>query len=237
MRQYILDQIAASIAVKEAMRRDASLVSLIAEVAETIVAAYRAGRKVLVAGNGGSAADAQHVAGELVNRFCFDRPALAAVALSTDTSVLTAIGNDSSFDQVFARQVEALGVAGDVFLGISTSGSSANVLPRHRGREAGAITIGLPARPAQDVRSATTASRRPTPRIQEATRSSSILCALVEQTVQEQGGGFRRGPPRCTCVACNQWTVGRAGGRCRSQKWNRRHNAAGPRYCPPPTDR
>ena len=90
--------------------------------------ALRGGGKVLLAGNGGSAADAQHLAGEFVSRFLFDRPGLPAIALTTDTSVLTAIGNDYGYEHVFSRQVEALGRAGDVFVGISTSGRSPNVL-------------------------------------------------------------------------------------------------------------
>jgi D-sedoheptulose 7-phosphate isomerase len=98
------------------------------EIAENIIACFRGGNKLLLCGNGGSAADTQHVAAEFINRFRFDRPALPAIALTTDTSILTAIGNDSSFDLVFSRQVEALAVKGDILVGISTSGSSANVL-------------------------------------------------------------------------------------------------------------
>ncbi|MBZ0158962.1 MAG: D-sedoheptulose 7-phosphate isomerase [bacterium] len=96
--------------------------------AGAIVGALRAGRKILVFGNGGSAADAQHLAGEFVNRFLLDRPALPAIALTTDGSILTSIGNDRGYAQVFARQVEALGSAGDVAIGISTSGQSQSVV-------------------------------------------------------------------------------------------------------------
>lgn len=92
------------------------------------VDALRSGNKVLLAGNGGSAGDAQHLAGEFVSRFLFDRPGLPAIALTTDTSVLTAIANDYGFEHVFARQIEALGRPGDVFIAISTSGRSPNVL-------------------------------------------------------------------------------------------------------------
>jgi D-sedoheptulose 7-phosphate isomerase len=101
---------------------------LIVGAAGAIAAALRAGRKVLVFGNGGSAADAQHFAGELVNRFLLDRPALPAVALTTNGSILTSISNDLGYAQIFARQVEALGSAGDVAVGISTSGLSPNVV-------------------------------------------------------------------------------------------------------------
>lgn len=101
---------------------------LVVRVAVAIAKALRAGRKILIFGNGGSAADAQHIAGELVNRFLLDRPALPAIALTTDGTVLTSISNDRDYAQVFARQVEALGSAGDVAIGISTSGQSSSVV-------------------------------------------------------------------------------------------------------------
>jgi D-sedoheptulose 7-phosphate isomerase len=101
---------------------------LVARAAVAITGALRAGRKVLVFGNGGSAADAQHIASELVNCFLLDRPALPAIALTTDGSILTSISNDRDYAQVFARQVEALGSAGDVAVGISTSGRSPSVV-------------------------------------------------------------------------------------------------------------
>ena len=110
-------------------------VEAVAALAEAIVVALRAGHTVLVFGNGGSAADAQHVVAELVGRFVKNRRAWPAVALTTDTSILTAVGNDFGFDQVFARQIEALGRPGDVAIGITTSGDSPNVL---RGLEAAA---------------------------------------------------------------------------------------------------
>lgn len=98
------------------------------EIIELIVSCFQSGHKVLLCGNGGSAADAQHVAAEFVNRFRLDRPPLPAIALTTDSSVLTSIGNDSDFGYVFSRQVEALGVNGDILIGISTSGKSMNVV-------------------------------------------------------------------------------------------------------------
>ena len=101
---------------------------LVVRAAVAIAGALRAGRKILVFGNGGSAADAQHIAGELVNRFLLDRPALPAIALTTDGSLLTSISNDRGYAQVFARQVEALGCPGDVAIGISTSGESPSVV-------------------------------------------------------------------------------------------------------------
>jgi D-sedoheptulose 7-phosphate isomerase len=119
----------------------------IARVAVALVHALRVGRKVLLCGNGGSAADAQHVASELINRFWMDREALPAIALTADTSVLTAVANDSAFDQVFERQVRALASEGDVVVGISTSGNAPNVLNAVKtAREQGAVTVGFSGR-------------------------------------------------------------------------------------------
>src|SRR5215469_4841171 len=124
----VIASIQASIAVKERLLRNADVVMGIATVSEILVDAFQQGRKALLFGNGGSAADAQHIAAEFVGRFAVDRPALPALALSVNTSCVTAIGNDYGFDQVFARQLEALALPGDVVVGISTSGNSANVL-------------------------------------------------------------------------------------------------------------
>jgi D-sedoheptulose 7-phosphate isomerase len=120
--------IEASIAVKQRLLGSPEVVSTIAKVSEILVGAFDRGNKALLFGNGGSAADAQHIAAEFVGRFAFDRPALPALALSVNTSCVTAIGNDYGFDQVFSRQIEALGRPGDVAIGISTSGNSPNVL-------------------------------------------------------------------------------------------------------------
>lgn len=110
------------------IQADKALLNQVVNCAETIVETLRNGGKVLIAGNGGSAADAQHIAGEFVSRFHYDRPGLASIALTTDTSILTAIGNDYGYERLFSRQVQALGREGDVFIGISTSGNSANVI-------------------------------------------------------------------------------------------------------------
>src|SRR5450432_3268717 len=104
------------------MTKDTALLAAVGQVAGACVEALHQGHKILFAGNGGSAADAQHLAAELVSRYAYDRPALAAFALTTDTSVLTAIGNDYGYEHLFARQIEAVGSAGDVFFGLSTSG-------------------------------------------------------------------------------------------------------------------
>lgn len=126
------------------MATDATMHAATAEAAQRCIAALRAGRKLMLCGNGGSAADAQHWAGELVSRFLYDRPGLAAIALTTDSSILTAIGNDYGYDASFSRQVEALGQPGDVLFGLSTSGRSPNILAAMtaaRGR--GITTVGF----------------------------------------------------------------------------------------------
>ena len=120
--------IQASIAVKELLLKDAELISAISNVSELLIDAIRRKNKLILFGNGGSAADAQHIAAEFVGRFAFNRAPLPAIALNVNTSCVTAIGNDYGFDQVFSRQIEALGRAGDVAIGISTSGNSTNVI-------------------------------------------------------------------------------------------------------------
>jgi D-sedoheptulose 7-phosphate isomerase len=120
--------IQASILVKQRLLNNAEVVSMAARVSEVLIGAIERGNKLLLFGNGGSAADAQHIAAEFVGRFAFDRPALPALALSVNTSCVTAIGNDYGFDRVFSRQLEALARPGDVAMGISTSGNSANVV-------------------------------------------------------------------------------------------------------------
>lgn len=150
---------------------------------------YRNKGKILVAGNGGSAADAQHFAGELVSRFYFDRPALAAIALTTDTSILTAIGNDYGYEDVFSRQIQALGQAGDVFIAISTSGNSANILKAiSAAKAAGMVVIGLTGRSGGKVKAlcdiCLCAPSDSTPRIQECHLiMEHTLCACIEEAL------------------------------------------------------
>ena len=164
----------------------------ILDIAETI----RAGKKILFFGNGGSAADAQHFAAEFVNRYLFDRPPLAAIALTTDTSILTAIANDFGYDEIFEKQVKALGVEGDAAVGISTSGTSRNVL---RGLEAaqnkGLLTIGIGGpvnSPMKSVcRHYLSVEGSSTPRVQEVHLViGHIIVELVDQTLfQGLGSG------------------------------------------------
>lgn len=177
-----------------AMSRDADLHAALARVAAVCVEALRRGNKILFAGNGGSAADAQHLAGELVSRFNYDRPGLPAFALTTDTSVLTAIGNDYGYERLFARQVEAVGVAGDVFIGISTSGRSPNILAALRvARDKGLVTVGLTGRGGGQMPDLCDHCLRTpsdaTPRIQEGHISMGhTLCWLIEQQLFPRNG-------------------------------------------------
>jgi len=193
MNPFITHQIKASIEVKQAILADAAMIGTIQQVATAAIKAYRNGHKLLLAGNGGSAGDAQHIAGEMVNRFRFDRPALPALALSTDTSVLTAIGNDISFEQVFARQVEALGMAGDMFIGISTSGKSPNIIRALQVCEKkGIIRVGFTGQGGGEMAArcdyCLAVPSRETPRIQEAhILIAHIFCALVEETLFGKG--------------------------------------------------
>jgi D-sedoheptulose 7-phosphate isomerase len=182
----------ASIAVKQRLLESAGLAAMVGNAAEMLADALGRGGKVLLFGNGGSAADAQHIAAELVGRFAFDRPALPALALSVNTSCLTAIGNDYGFDLVFARQVEALGRPGDVAIGISTSGNSVNVLralatAKKLGLHTMALTGcpgGMLTEPAAPVDYCICVPSHVTPRIQEChILIGHILSELVEQTI------------------------------------------------------
>jgi D-sedoheptulose 7-phosphate isomerase len=148
LNQTSKDPIAAHLALsREVLERacgDASLLEVARKIAETIAGALRGGGKLLIAGNGGSAADAQHISAEIVGRYKKDRPAYAAIALTTDTSALTAVGNDYGFEQVFARQIEGLGKRGDVLLALTTSGRSPNILAALKAaRSQGLITVGF----------------------------------------------------------------------------------------------
>lgn len=133
-----------SIKTKQSILNNDELIAKIDEVANVIVEAYKNGNKVLTAGNGGSAGDAQHIAGELVSKFNFDRAPLAAIELNTNSPLLTAISNDYGYDESFARQIKANGQKGDVFIAISTSGHSTNIVKAvDTANELGIITIGL----------------------------------------------------------------------------------------------
>src|SRR5271156_3752375 len=196
--QRVSASIRASIAVKELLLRNAEVVSLIAGVSELLVDTVDKGNKVLLFGNGGSAADAQHIVAEFVGRFAFDRPPLPALALSVNTSCVTAIGNDYGFDLVFSRQVEALGRKGDVAIGISTSGNSTNVLcGMSASRKLGLHTIALTGCSGGKLKDTADyclcAPSNETPRIQEChILLGHIICELVEQTIFHEEGCLSR---------------------------------------------
>jgi D-sedoheptulose 7-phosphate isomerase len=187
LQDFIAGELRKTASVIGAIVADAGLARTIETVARICVEALRNGNKLLLAGNGGSAADAQHLATEFVSRFYFDRPGLAAVALTTDTSALTAIGNDYGFERLFSRQVEALGRKGDVFIGISTSGNSPNIvnaLGEARGK--GLVTIGLTGQGGGKMAALCDHCLRmpssETPKIQEGhIVVGHIVCALVER--------------------------------------------------------
>lgn len=144
MKSYIQKSFIGTQQTLERMMHDELLITNLEEITKASVACLKNGGKILLAGNGGSAADAQHIAAELVSRFEFDRPGLPAIALTTDTSILTAIGNDYGYEKLFARQVQALGNKGDIFIGYSTSGRSKNILNAlEESRRKGLISIGF----------------------------------------------------------------------------------------------
>ncbi len=194
MRGYIEEQIRASYETKRRIAENAELVGLIEAVAQRCVAVYRSGRKTLLAGNGGSAADAQHIAAELVGRYGFDRPSIPSVALTVDTSALTAIGNDYGYDHIFSRQLEGMGQEGDLFIGISTSGNSANIIRAFESAKAkGITTVALTGRDggamARMADYAVVVPSDATPRIQEShILIGHIWCDIIER---ELFGGTR----------------------------------------------
>jgi D-sedoheptulose 7-phosphate isomerase len=189
MKNYIAAKIEEAHGVIGRMLADQALQAATEAAARACITCVSEGHKVLLAGNGGSAADAQHIAGEFVSRFEFDRPGMAAVALTTDTSILTAIGNDYGYERLFSRQVQALGQKGDVFIGYSTSGKSPNILKGfEEARSKGMVCIGFtgnrggPMRDLCDHLLEVPASD--TPKIQEGHLIlGHILCGLVEQAM------------------------------------------------------
>ena len=189
MKAYIESQLIESQKIVNAMLNDESLLKTLEKVAEVCVKSLKGKGKILLAGNGGSAADAQHIAGELVSRFAFDRPGLAAVALTTDTSILTAIGNDYGYEKLFARQIQALGNSQDVFIGYSTSGKSPNILKAfEEAKLNGLICVGLTGNkggPMHDLCDFVLAvPSMDTPKIQEGHLIlGHTLCGLIENQI------------------------------------------------------
>ncbi|NPA65748.1 MAG: D-sedoheptulose 7-phosphate isomerase [Epsilonproteobacteria bacterium] len=193
MKNYIKEQVQQSFLTKQAIYENDSLLDTIAEVAQKCVDVYKNGNKTILAGNGGSAADAQHIAAELVGRYGFDRPSIPSLALTTDTSNLTAIGNDYGYDQVFSRQLSGMGVEGDLFIGISTSGNSQNVLNAFAvAKEKNITTVALVGKDggamAKEADFAIIVPSSSTPRIQEShILIGHILCDIIEKELFGDG--------------------------------------------------
>ncbi len=187
MLTIIRKQIEDSVAIKLNLLEKQAVIAEIEKAAVAVISAFRENHKVLLAGNGGSAADAQHIAAELVNRFSFDRPGLPALALTTDTSILTSIGNDSGFDRIFTRQLKALGNANDIFIALSTSGNSANIVDALKVcKEQKITTIGLTGSSGGKMKDLCdiliTVPSDDTPRIQEVhILIGHIICSIVEE--------------------------------------------------------
>lgn len=186
---FIDEYISDTINTKQKILENKTILGNIQKAANTISDAYKNNKKVLTAGNGGSAGDAQHIAGEFVSKFYFDRPGLSAIALSTDTSILTAIGNDYGYENVFSRQIQAYGQSGDVFIAISTSGNSKNILKAiEEAKVQNLITIGFCGQKECamdklcDIIIKVPSSE--TPKIQEShIMIGHIICAIVEKEI------------------------------------------------------
>lgn len=189
MKDYIATEIQKTKNVISSMLVDEALLTRLTAAAEACISALSKGGKILLAGNGGSAADAQHIAGEFVSRFAFDRPGLPAIALTTDTSILTAIGNDYGYDKLFSRQIQAHAHKGDIFIAYSTSGNSENVIAAlHEARSRGVVCIGFMGNRSGRMKDLCDYSLNipstDTPKIQEGHAVlGHILCGLVERAL------------------------------------------------------
>lgn len=193
MKNYIKDQIKKSYETKQAIYNNNELLSKIEEVSKLCVELYKGSNKTILAGNGGSAADAQHIAAELVGRYGFDRPSLPSLSLTTDTSNLTAIGNDYGYDSVFSRQLEGMGQKGDIFIGISTSGNSKNIINAFEvAKNKGIKTVALVGRDGGEMAKMADISlivpSDSTPRIQEShILIGHIICDIIEKETFGEG--------------------------------------------------
>ncbi len=186
---FIENYIQTSIETKQKILNDKNIIETINQAANAIINAYKNGKKVLTAGNGGSAGDAQHIAGELVSKFFFDRPGLSAFSLATDTSILTAIGNDYGYEKSFSRQIQANANDGDVFIAISTSGNSENIVNALvESKKKNVTTIGLVGEKTCKMDDICDyiikVPSDSTPTIQEShIMIGHIICALVEEAI------------------------------------------------------
>jgi D-sedoheptulose 7-phosphate isomerase len=197
LRSSIVDYLAQSRAVLERAMNDRQFIEVIEKSVEGISGALANGHKVLLAGNGGSAADAQHIAGEFLSRLYYDRAPVPAIALTTDSSVMTAIGNDYGYERLFERQVLGLGQSGDVFIAISTSGRSPNILcAADAARKKGLIVIGFTGGSGGELKArcdmALLAPSESTPLIQQVhITAGHIICGLVEERLFPQANASR----------------------------------------------
>ncbi len=189
MQQTIKDIISVSIATKQQMLADEKIIATVSNCVDAIVAAFKNGNKVLFCGNGGSAADAQHLAAEFSGRFYIDRPALPAEALHCNTSYLTAVANDYSYDLIYARLLQGIGNKGDVLIGLSTSGNSKNIIKAFDvAKQKGMVTIGFTGETGGGMKAMSdyllNVPSTDTPRIQECQMLlGHIICQLVEEKI------------------------------------------------------
>lgn len=193
LNQFILQEIESSIATKQKLLSDTKVTDGILETANVCLKVLQQGGKIILAGNGGSAADAQHIAAEFVNQLNYDRPALSSIALTTDTSILTAIGNDRGYNEIFSRQILANGKAGDVLIGISTSGNSKNIIEAFKVcQNQKIITIGWTGETGGEMKQycdyCLCVPSSETPRIQEShILIGHIICGIVEDALFKPG--------------------------------------------------
>lgn len=186
MINVIKDEVLESAQTKQQLLDNENVLEEISKVAQACIDAYKSGRKTIFSGNGGSAADAQHLAAELVGRYAFDRKPLPGLALTTDTSMLTAIGNDYGYEQVFSRQLEGQAQKGDVFFGISTSGNSKNIVEAFKkAKEIGVVTVSLIGNKECEMEKLSDYTIKvpstKTPRIQEChILIGHIICGIIE---------------------------------------------------------
>ena len=193
MKSYIKNQIKKSYETKQAIYNDEALLQKLEEVSKKCVELYKVGKKTILAGNGGSAADAQHIAAEMVGRYGFDRPSLPSLALTTDTSALAAIGNDYGYDQVFSRQLDGMGQDGDLFIGISTSGNSKNLINAFEvAKKKNILSVALVGKDGGEMAKladiALVVPSDSTPRIQEShILIGHIICDIIEKEIFGDG--------------------------------------------------
>tara|TARA_B100001057_G_C22867219_1_gene957079 strand:+ start:3297 stop:3878 length:582 start_codon:yes stop_codon:yes gene_type:complete len=183
----IKNQISESIDLKKLILNDKNILTLLSKVSDQCLNAIKSNKKIILAGNGGSAADAQHIAAEFVSKFNMDRKSIPALALTTDTSIITSISNDYDFSQIFSRQIESLGNEGDIFIGISTSGNSENIIQALKeGKKRGIINVGLTGKNGGKMKDlcdfCLCVPSLDTPRIQEShLMIEHILCGIIEE--------------------------------------------------------